>query len=126
MGELISCPLLPERVLHAGDHQFLHNPFNEGGLSRSYGSHHSNVNIAAGPGGDVCINPIHASLLFRQERAPAMGLPKGMSPVTLLEPQSFAASGGAFLIQKEHIDEAAPARMAGFPLVIAEITRKLH
>ena len=55
-----------------------------------------------------------------------MGLPKGMSPVTLLEPQSFAASGGAFLIQKEHIDEAALARMAGFPLVIAEITRKLH
>ena len=60
MGQLIPCPFLAVRILNAGDHQFLHDPFDQGGLTGAHRAHHSNVDITAGTRGNIGVNVFHS------------------------------------------------------------------
>ena len=64
LGQLIPGPLRPVRVLDIGDHQLLHDPLDEGGLSRPHRPHHTNIDIASGPGRQSFINVFHSRTSF--------------------------------------------------------------
>ena len=67
LGQLIPGPLPAIDVVDVGDDQTLHHPFDEGGLSGAHRPHHTDVDIAVGPTGDILIDfalfHCHSSLL---------------------------------------------------------------
>ena len=94
LGQFIPGPLLLIRVFNARDHQLLHDPFDQGGFSGAYRSHHADVDIPAGAQGHILINMLHSQPpVFRQEVAPAMGLHHGMSSLSGIEPESPGRGG---------------------------------
>ena len=86
LGQLISGALLAIGVGDAGNHQLLHNPFDEGRFSGTHRPDHAHINIAAGSGSNVRINLIHSQPPSRQEKGSCAWLVHGMSPAGGLEP----------------------------------------
>ena len=80
LGQLIPGTLLAVGVGDSGDHQFFHNPLDQGGFSRTDRANYPHVNIAAGPGGDVRINLIHSQSPSWQEEGSCPGFTKGYVP----------------------------------------------
>ena len=73
LGQLVTGPFPAIRIFDAGNHQLLHDPLDEGGLSRPHGAHHADVNIAPGPGGNVLVDSFHSKPPTSGRRtAPAM------------------------------------------------------
>ena len=86
LGQLISGALLAIGVGDAGNHQLLHNPFDEGRFSGTHRPDNTHINIAAGSGSNVRINLIHSQPPSRQEKGSCAWLVHGMSPAGGLEP----------------------------------------
>ena len=90
LGQFIPCPFFSVGIFNGRNHQLLHNPLNQSGFSRPHRANHTDINIPSGTAGNVLINVRHsASSFMRQEKAPAMGLLKGMSPMMGLEPRAY-------------------------------------
>ena len=60
LRQFIPCPLLPIRVFDSRNHQLFHNSLDEGRFSRPYRPHHTNIDIATGPGRNILINIFHS------------------------------------------------------------------
>ena len=92
LGQLIPGPFLAIGVVNTGDHQFFHDPLDEGGLSGSHRANHTDIDISAGSHSNVLINRIHSQPPLPAENPPAMGLPQGMSGPWQIEPGTFLPS----------------------------------
>ena len=58
LGQLIRGTFFPRLVLDVGDDQLFHEPFDEGGLSRTHRTDHAYINVAACTAGNVLIDRI--------------------------------------------------------------------
>ena len=56
LGQLIPGPFPAVDILDVGNDLRLHEPFDKGGFSGAYRSHHANVDIPRGAGGDILID----------------------------------------------------------------------
>ena len=106
LGKLISRPLRPEGVLEPGDHQCLHDPLDQGGFSRPHRPHHADIDVPAGPGGDLCVNTFHSQPPTPAGVGSCHGLPNDMSlAASLFQGCRGVPSGAQAVYAKRSVPE---------------------
>ena len=60
LGQFIPGSGLPVGICDGRDHQILHDPLDQRGFSGPHRTHHTDIYISAGSGGDVLVNSFHS------------------------------------------------------------------
>ena len=87
LGQFIFCPLFSVWICDSRDHQRFHDPLYQGGFSGTHRPYHTDIHIASGSGGNICINSFHSQPPYSYaEASPCHGLSHGMSGEPIIEP----------------------------------------